>query len=57
MPRDERLFLGEQFDKYGNAPKYVIPSVVASLLVLNFKAPIFIQDSCVGFGIESIIFS
>ena len=52
-------FLEELFDKYGNASKYVIPSVVVGLEVLNFKISIFIQDSrwqiIVGFGIARII--
>ena len=38
-------FLEKQFDRYGNAPKYVVPSAAASLGALNFKISTLIQDS------------
>ena len=29
-------FLEEEIDRYGNAPKYAIPSIIDSLIVLDF---------------------
>ena len=38
-------FLEEQFGRYANIPKYVIPSAAIILLILNFKVSTLIQDS------------